>query len=37
MPQRIVADQYMGHLLCLGITPIGARTGMLKLDFIAPL
>jgi len=37
IPQRIVADQYMGHLLCLGITPIGARTGMLKQDFIAPL
>ncbi|WP_372007293.1 helix-turn-helix domain-containing protein [Paenibacillus chitinolyticus] len=37
IPQRIVADQYMGQLLCLGIAPIGARTDMLNKDYIAPL
>lgn len=28
-PKRVAADQYMGHLLKLGIVPIGARTFML--------
>ncbi|MFC5702398.1 ABC transporter substrate-binding protein [Cohnella faecalis] len=28
-PKRVVADQYMGHLLKLGIVPIGVRTFML--------
>jgi iron complex transport system substrate-binding protein len=28
-PQRVAADQYMGHLLKLGIVPIGVRTFML--------
>jgi iron complex transport system substrate-binding protein len=29
-PKRVAADQYMGHLLKLGIVPIGARTFMLE-------
>lgn len=29
-PQRVAADQYMGHLLKLGIKPIGVRTFMLS-------
>lgn len=28
-PKRVAADQYMGHLLKLGIVPIGVRTFML--------
>ena len=28
-PQRVASDQYMGHLLKLGIMPIGVREGML--------
>lgn len=28
-PQRVVADQYMGHLLKLGIVPVGVREFML--------
>ena len=34
-PQRIVADQYMGQLLKLGVMPVGARTGMLKEEFMS--
>ncbi|MBP1991774.1 helix-turn-helix domain-containing protein [Paenibacillus eucommiae] len=34
-PQRVVADQYMGQLLKLGVIPVGARTGMLRKEFIA--
>lgn len=34
-PQRIVADQYMGQLLKLGVIPVGARKGMLREEFIA--
>ncbi|MFE4710176.1 ABC transporter substrate-binding protein [Paenibacillus sp. NPDC056722] len=29
-PQRVVSDQYMGHLLKLGIIPVGVRTFMLN-------
>lgn len=29
-PQRVASDQYMGHLLKLGIMPIGVREGMLN-------
>ncbi|GBF76622.1 AraC family transcriptional regulator [Paenibacillus sp. 598K] len=29
-PQRVAADQYMGHLLKLGIVPVGVRTFMLQ-------
>ncbi|WP_339314922.1 ABC transporter substrate-binding protein [Paenibacillus sp. FSL R10-2734] len=29
-PKRVAADQYMGHLLKLGIVPIGVRTFMLN-------
>lgn len=34
-PMRIVADQYMGQLLKLGVTPVGVRTNMLKAEFMA--
>ncbi|MDK8182378.1 AraC family transcriptional regulator [Paenibacillus sp. UMB4589-SE434] len=34
-PQRIVADQYMGQLLKLGVKPVGARTGMLRQEFMS--
>lgn len=33
-PQRIVADQYLGHLLALGIKPVGARGDILKSPFL---
>ncbi|TNJ64453.1 ABC transporter substrate-binding protein [Paenibacillus hemerocallicola] len=29
-PQRVVADQYMGHLMALGIKPVGVRTALLE-------
>ncbi len=34
-PQRVAADQYMGHLLKLGIVPIGVRTFMLDEGWMA--
>ncbi|SCW53371.1 iron complex transport system substrate-binding protein [Paenibacillus tianmuensis] len=34
-PQRIVADQYMGQLLKLGVIPVGARTEMLRKELAA--
>jgi iron complex transport system substrate-binding protein len=33
-PKRVVADQYMGHLLKLGITPVGVRSFMLTESWI---
>lgn len=33
-PKRIVADQYIGHLLALGIKPIGARGDLMKSPFL---
>ncbi|CAH1215907.1 HTH-type transcriptional activator RhaR [Paenibacillus plantiphilus] len=33
-PQRVASDQYMGHLLKLGIVPIGVREGMLDEGWI---
>lgn len=34
-PERIVADQYMGQLLKLGIIPVGVRSNMLQPHFLA--
>ncbi|MGO4546350.1 ABC transporter substrate-binding protein [Paenibacillus sp. 2TAB23] len=36
-PKRIVADQYIGHLLALGISPIGARGDLMKGPFLKDL
>jgi iron complex transport system substrate-binding protein len=36
-PQRIVADQYIGHLLALGIKPVGARGDLMKSPFLKEL
>jgi iron complex transport system substrate-binding protein len=33
-PQRIVADQYIGHLLALGVKPVGARGDLMKSPFL---
>lgn len=34
-PQRVAADQYMGHLLKLGIVPVGVRSYMLNEAWIS--
>ncbi|MFB9274333.1 ABC transporter substrate-binding protein [Cohnella cellulosilytica] len=34
-PQRVAADQYMGHLLKLGIVPVGVRTFMMDEGWMA--
>lgn len=34
-PKRVAADQYMGHLLKLGIVPVGVRTFMLDEGWMA--
>lgn len=36
-PQRIVADQYVGHLLALGIKPVGARGDLVNTPFLKDL